>query len=174
MSPGKNNVLSQAIQEHSENKKKKYRQNLPKIKVLGALKLAKLRCFPKKCQESVSYFWRYFFIFLFLKPRKSGREKVTWVASKLRKLKGFRWFWGFRKFAGGKWRQKPVFSGAKSAHSVQKWSKNAFLSFGVISIAWFSRLFSFGDIYEEHLAQNGCGGVKFLSICSPKIVFFYS
>ena len=155
MSSDENNVLSQAIGSTQKIRKKKYEMFGEKIKVLGALKVSKLRCFPKKCHKKDRSNISYFFIFLFLKPRKSGREKVTWVASKLRKLKGFRWFWGFRKFAGGKWRQKPVFSGAKSALSVQKWSKNAFLSFGVISIAWFSRLFSFGDIYEEHLAQNG-------------------
>ena len=39
-----------------------------------------------------------------------------------------------------------------------KWSKNAFLILYGLPIAWFSRLFSSADVYEEDLAQNGGGG----------------
>ena len=39
-----------------------------------------------------------------------------------------------------------------------------FLNFHAPPIAWLSSLFSFADIYEEHLVQNGGGGgVTFLS-----------
>ena len=57
-----------------------------------------------------------------------------------------------------------VFSGAKSARSIQNDQKTRFLVPGPPRIAWLSRLFLSGDIYEEHLAQNGGGGVTFLSI----------
>ena len=88
----------------------------------------------------------------------NGSRKKLESCREIAQAKGFSVILRIPKIREGEMKANHVFSGTKSARSIQNDQKTCFLVSAPPRIAWLSRLFSSADIYEEHLAQNSGGG----------------